>query len=241
MSRSRNRREDRRRRRQGVRRLLAPKLPPPLMAAWRHARWAFVQVATLHMSPRDLALCETISRQRHRTLAGFIRHLELLARRLVLVAALALNLVLRPVAPSGQRRRPRLRRRIVLWPGKPETWHVTFRIRPPRAPAFRWLYRRKIHSRMAASLPLARRLEAVRRVLVNPDRHIRRCALRFARLAETNRVANQPRHFAIRPWSFDREGAAAPAAGRIIASAMAVLQPMAEDAINRFNQAADPG
>lgn len=242
MSPSRIRRDTRRRRRQHVRALLAPRLIQPLAAVWRHARWAFLQVATLHTTPRDLALLELVSRQRHRTLAIFIRHLELLARRLVLVAALALHIVLQPVAPRERPRLPRRRRRILVWLHRPETWHVCFRMHPPRAPAIRWICRRRKHlPHTRASLPLARRLEAVRRVLVEPDRYVRRCAIRFVRLAERNRTANQPRCFGVRPWSFDREGAAAPAAARLIATGMALIQPLAEDAIERFNQAADPG
>jgi len=212
------------------------------MEVWRHARWAFLQVATLHVTPRDLALIELVSRQRHRTLTLFIRHLELLARRLVLVAALALNLVLRPVAPRDPRRLPRRRRRSLVWLHRPETWHVTFGIRPLPEPTIRGLHRRHRQQPGAvASLPLAKRLEAVRRVLVNPDRYIRQCALRFARLAQKSRADSQPRHFGVRPWSFDREGAAAPAAARLIATGMAVVQPLAENAIQRFNEAADPG
>jgi len=217
-------------------------LTGPLIAVWRHARWAFMHVATFHTTPRDLALAGLLSRADHRAIGHLVRRLELLTRRLVLVAALALNLVLRPIANREHPGGPRRRRRVLLWPDKPQTWRVRFHVRPPRRPAIEWIYRRrKILPRTLASLPLAKRLEAVRRVLVDPDGYIRRCAIRFARIAEKNRTANQPRCFGVRPWSLNHEWRATPAAARLIATGMAVIQPLAEDAVERFNQAADPG
>ena len=91
MSRSRTRRESQRARRNTVRAILAPKLPQPLVAAWRHACWAFRFICDFHTTPQHLAGQGWLLRSRHRVLNDVVRHLELLARRILLAAALAIS------------------------------------------------------------------------------------------------------------------------------------------------------
>ena len=93
--------------------------------------------------------------------------------------------------------------------------------------------------RVVDSFPLARRLEGLRRVLANPDARIRRFAITLARIALENARANAPRTFVLRTWHPDaqrqRRG------GRMITASMCVLHPLACSAVDRWNEAADPG
>lgn len=241
MSRSRTLRAVRRERRKAVRAHLAPKLTQPLLAAWDHACWALAQVFAIFTTPATLALREYVTRAEHRRLADLVRHLELLTRRIVLAAALCLNLVLKPAASHAHR--PRTRRRVLRWPERPETWRAHFRMMPPRTPEERLLplMPRPGHITpvMLPSLPLARRLEAVRRALAAPDACVRRFAIRMERITTRNRTANRLRLFALREW---------PASARIsthgrrfIETGMAIALPIAESRLDAWNEAMDPG
>ena len=77
---------------------------------------------------------------------------------LVLVAALALNLILRP--SSSQTRKPRQRRLRLAWPDRPASWRARFCMMPRRrnADAERPLRGAPRDIRVVASFPLARRL-----------------------------------------------------------------------------------
>lgn len=243
MSRSRRLRDHRRTRRQGVRAMFAPRLTQPLHAVWEHACWALQNVLTLFTTPADLALREYIPHHEHRRLTDLIRHLELLARRLILAAALALNLILRP--KDTKTRAPRRRRRILLWPDRPYGWRANFTMMPARKAEDAISYVRPpanpTPSRTVPSFPLARRLEAVRRVLAKPDIYVRRFAIRLTRIAQQNDIANRPRHFALRAWRPLDERRLPTLGCRFVATGMETVQPLAESALERWNQAADPG
>lgn len=240
MSRSRLHRDQRRERRKAVRALAAPKLAQPLFAAWDHACWALAQMFAIFTTPAALASREYITRHEHTRLADLIRHLELLVRRIILTAALAFNLVLRPVPERTPRKRTR--RRVLAWPSKPESWRACFRMIPARKPEVRPLplvpRPGHIPPRVLASLPLARRLEALRRALAAPDAHVRRFAIRLTRIGARNSVANRPRLFAMRPWP---ASVPRPTHGRrFVASGMDLVMPLTESRLNAWNEAAEP-
>ena len=126
MSRSHISRDHRRARRQTARAALAPKhLSAPLTEAWKHARWMFMQIVEFFDTPREIAARSYMHRPTHAECNDLIQHLELIARRILLVAALALDIVLAPLRPNT---RQHTRRRILIWPNRPETWRTSFRL-----------------------------------------------------------------------------------------------------------------
>lgn len=243
MSRSRTSRDLRRARRQAVREKLAPKhISAPLRAAWSHARWMFLQIVDFFDTPREIAARNWMLRATHAELNDLIRHLELIARRIILVAALGLEIILAPLKP---RTRIRKRRRVLIWPTRPETWRASFRMFSTRGvepgePSGQALATPPAQlDRFLPAMPLARRFEAVRRVLGNPDRLIRRTAFRLARM-QARATADNPcqlrfRRLKLNPGPHITRGL------RMIVTALDILDPLAGDAIARWNEAADPG
>ncbi len=239
MSRSRTRREDQRARRRSVRAILAPKLPQPLVAAWRHACWAFRFICEFHTTPRQLAKQEYLLRAQHRVVRDLIRHLELLARRIVLAAALALNMILKPLTRGPKRLRKQ--RRVVLWPGNPAAWRPRFRMLPTRTSTHTRNHTPTAPPRFVRTFPLARRFEGVRRVLVNPDAYVRRFAMRFTRFADRNASSNAPRIVELKPWRYQWGVGPLTRGARLVNAGMCVAQSLAQDKLDRFNEAAEPG
>lgn len=80
------------------------------------------------------------------------------------------------------------------------------------------------------SLPLARRLEAMRRVLANPDARIRRFAMNWRAL---------PRCFRLRKWS--KNPCRFINGRRMIIQPMPIVHPLACDLVDERNEAAEPG
>ena len=238
MSPSRFKRSQRRERRTAMRALLQPNLCDTLLAVWRHARWVFLQFCDFHATPRALAEREWIATHEYRKIEAWLRAIELLTRRLILAAALGLNLVLKQLEPR-EHPQSRLRRRVLVWLQKPETWIARFRIFPKKPPEVRFIYHNKRDvPRVMRSFPLARRLEAVRRVLADPDQRIHRLAMKLARPRATNAKANSPRLFAARDWDSRK---AITRDKRIICTCMELVMPLVHNRLDAFNQACDPG
>lgn len=240
MSRSRIHREHRRARRAAVRAIVWPKLTAPLLDVWTFARNTFADITHLVISPLELADREYIRRADHKRYADLIRHLELLARRFIMAAALALNFLLKPLAE----RQPRARKRgrPLYWMHRPETWCAGVNLwRKPSAPPA-WSYARRTGAPppVVSSFPLARRLEAVRRLLANPDRYIRRTAIRLGRFDQRNRLSNNPVALAVRPWAVARPGRMSTSGSRWIRIGMEMVQPMVESQLDRWNEATEP-
>jgi hypothetical protein len=244
MSRSRTLRDQHRARRQIVRAKLAPKhLSAPLTDAWKHARWMFLQICAFFDTPRAIAAQTYMLRATHAECNDLIHHLELITRRIILIAALALDIILAPLKPNTRERK---KRRVLVWPHRPETWRTSFRMLnargqvSDRAPPLQvGLTDPSQLSRFLGTLPLARRFEAVRRVLTNPDRLVRRTALRLARL-QARATADAPflirfRKLKLQPGPHVTRGL------RMIVPALEILTPLADDALARWNEAADPG
>ena len=241
MSASRTRRDHARERRARVRAMQQPKLPPRLHAVWRDASLMWSTLCDVFETPASLAACEYIPRHEHRMINDWVYHLELLIHRLVLVAALALNIVLRPIAARAPR--VRKRRHVLLWPARPEAWPARFRMMRRRGhTGDRDRDRTRKSSRtqpaIVPSFPLARRLEAARRVLANPDAYIRRFAIRLGRIAERNARANAPRYFRLRTWA---DTPRRPTTGwQMISEPMNIIYPLACDSVDAWNEAAEP-
>jgi hypothetical protein len=239
MSRSRARREAQRARRQSVRAILAPKLPAPLVAAWVHACWAFGFICRFHTTPRQLARQEYIQRPQHRVLLDLVRHLELLARRIVLAAALALVLILKPIARGPARHRKH--RRVILWPDNPASWRPRFCMLPKGSSASDRKRAPPEPLRFLKTFPLACRFEGVRRVLASPDAYVRRFAIRFTRFAARNQTSNAPRMVELKPWLYQWGIGPRTRGARLVNDGMRLAQSLAEDQLVRFNEAAEPG
>lgn len=132
-------------------------------------------------------------------------------------------------------------------PDRPETWLTRPRfLRAARAPS-RWVRARRLPvnkggrppAPVVDSFPLARRLESVRRVLARPDAHVRRVAIRLARIAQRNAAANEPVTIGVAEWPPDPARFSRGAAW--IATGMARVQPVLVSQLDRWNEAAEPG
>jgi hypothetical protein len=85
---------------------------------------------------------------------------------------------------------------------------------------------RREHDLSAAGL--ARRIEALRRVLERKDRYVQRFARTLARIKKNNASANAPRSIGVRPWRFRWQRRTT---GRFaVSDAMAIANPLAERA-----------
>ena len=96
MSASRLRRSRRRERRAAVRTLQRPKLSEQLLQVWEHARRAFANFCEFFAPPVAIADREYINFPEYRAMDSWLRSLELLTRRLILAAALAIIVALQP-------------------------------------------------------------------------------------------------------------------------------------------------
>jgi hypothetical protein len=251
MSASRRKRSQRRERRRIARAALRPKLGEQLLQVWEHARWVFVNFVEFFATPVAIANRDYINRTEYRAMDSWLRSLELLTRRLILAAALAIEVVLKPLdrrAPARQslrssepdpQPRPRQRRRVLVWLDKPATWIARLRIFPRKPPEERFIdHNKREQPRVLPSFPLARRLEAVRRVLADPDRRAHRLAVKLARIAARNAKANAPRLFGVRAWDPHR---ILNRGQRFIRTGMEIVMPLIEDALAAWNERFEPG
>jgi hypothetical protein len=238
MSASRLRRSQRRARRAAVRAVQRPKLSEQLLQVWDHARWVFANFCEFFASPARIAAREYINVPEYRSIESWLRSLELLTRRLILAAALAITIVLKPLDPVVPAR-PRQRRRVLIWFNKPSSWIARLRMMPRKPPETRSLRRaRREQPRVLPAFPLARRLEAVRRVLADPDTRAHRFAVKLARIAARNAKANEPRLFGVRAWDSHRP---LNRGQRFIRTAMDLVMPLIDDALASWNERCEPG
>jgi hypothetical protein len=81
---------------------------------------------------------------------------------------------------------------------------------------------------------MARRIEALRRVLANPDKRAHRLALRLARIRAANAKANAPRIFTLRRWDFSPKKRTS--GKRAVNEGMQIAQPIAEQVLARWQE-----
>jgi hypothetical protein len=171
------------------------------------ARWFLSSLLVTFWSPAALARLETVWQWRKFDFLDWLRPIELLLRRLLLIEALGLLLsqALPPLrSGSSGKVAPRPRPAPSFDPDYPETWRVCFTVIPPVRSASRQRTRRRlppVHPRhirgqpqwrlrsrrvLHGSVPLALRLEAVIRVTLEPGKYARRLALRLQRRRNPN-------------------------------------------------------
>lgn len=179
------------------------------------ARYLLVFLLNIFRSPKLIASSAQTWQSRKFQLLDWLRPLELLLRRLLLVEALSLlvSQALPPrnlragkdaAAAKAQTKAATRRAPLSCDPDRPETWNVSFQVIPcaprpgrrrypanPNLPPLKSYFccdelkardRRVLHP----TLPLARRLEAVIRVVVNPAPFARRLAFRLRARANPN-------------------------------------------------------
>lgn len=172
------------------------------------ARWFLSCLVNTFWSPASLARLEHVWQWRKFDFLDWLRPIELLLRRLLMIEAL--GLILSQALPPLRARRAGKRsvsqsERAPFDPDYPETWRVLFNVIPaaPSRRRSRKLRRRlppvhpehirgeprwRLRSRrvMHNAIPLALRLEAAIRVTLDPARYARRLALRLQRTRNPN-------------------------------------------------------
>ena len=108
--------------------------------------------------------------------------------------------------------------------------------KPPETPPLRRAQREQ--PRVLPAFPLARRLEAVRRVLADPDTRAHRFAVKLARIAARNAKANEPRLFGVRDWDQHR---LLNRGQRFIRTGMEIVMPLIEKRLAAWNERFEPG
>jgi len=108
--------------------------------------------------------------------------------------------------------------------------------KPPETPPLRRA--RREQPRVLPAFPLARRLEAVRRVLADPDTRAHRFAVKLARIAARNAKANAPRLFGVRDWDQHR---LLNRGQRFIRTGIEMVIPLIENLLAAWNERFEPG
>jgi hypothetical protein len=174
------------------------------------ARWFLAFLVNTFWSPASLARLEQVWQWRKFDLLDWLCPIELLLRRLLLIEALGLILsqalpAVPPAPAKGQTgKQAASRPKPPFDPDHPETWRVSFNAVPARPssgsrrprrrlppidldrvrchPITPLRYRRVMHN----AVPLALRLEAAIRVMLDPASYARRLALRLQRTRNPN-------------------------------------------------------
>jgi hypothetical protein len=156
-------------------------------------------MATLFDSPRTLACLQLVVAARRDDILAWLRPIEQLIRRLLLLEAQSLPPAQNP-APAPRAKAPRKRRLITLDPEAPQTWPAHFRLaqtaRKPPANPLRRACKRADNAGLYPSFALAERWQAVLRVAENPARYVLRAAafLKRAPLILERLCKPPPRH-----------------------------------------------
>ncbi len=227
-----------------------PALPPALPdnprealpGLWDFARRVWNEICALWADPVTLLRQEYLSRRSYRACADWVRNLEDLVRRIVIVAALSVRLApLRPAPPGPCPRpwgEPRFQR--TLW-HDPTTWKVAFSMFPARRvseDAAEFVVARTRKRRREFSLPtagLARRIEALRRVISWKESYAARFARFLERVRARNRTTNgEPREFHLPSCDFTWERRTSGKYG--VRDGMLTVHPLAVRALEIWNE-----
>jgi hypothetical protein len=164
--------------------------PNPHAELWDHVKYLVQWFGALFGDPIQLAQTILLTRNERDAMAQWLRMIETLLRRVLLIEAAALP---KPAfqARAPHPRRQRRRRMIEHDAETPEAWRVSFHLiaRAPRAALSR---RTAAQAAPISAWPLAERLEAVLRVLENPAPHIARAARRLHRRPDAARRIAKP-------------------------------------------------
>jgi hypothetical protein len=179
--------------------------PDPLSDLWEWAAMIFHEVTSAFGTPHAIAVQVWHNRVDHRLLTDWIDHFEMLVRRILLVAALALAPALahrltlgRPSRPS----RPRAPPPVYSNPLLPQTWDACFVfLRDSRASIRRQAAsRRRMQRTCFLTLRLAQRLESLRRIIAEPLVAATRCARQLVRLKARAAGADASPCIHLHPW-----------------------------------------
>lgn len=168
----------------------------------RFAAMVWEETSGLFGCSRDLVKWIRMDRPFMRMATDWVRHLEMLMKRVVVILALSLNL-----AP--------VRRRASIPPGietrlkgshwaQPESWKVAFRMSPSRRRERAWRPGPPAQTPglLVRTYGLARRLEALRRVISFTERRAVRFARALARRKARLAGMNDRPVLELRPWDF---------------------------------------
>ena len=174
---------------------------PP--ALWDAARYALRWLVNLFGSPAEMAGLEVLAPRERMDVLGWLRPLEALVRALLVIRAAEMPAPIRRT-PRAKRSPPRSRQMVEHDPDKPESWRVSFRAVP--APPGLGSGRYAPGAELPSAWPLAERLEAVIRVLENPDPFARRLVGRLrAEPGQSPRILCPPpdrKQIGPREWAF---------------------------------------
>jgi hypothetical protein len=169
---------------------------------WAFGRLVYEEILQLWGSPAELMAKQWLFGRTGWLCRDWVRHLEQLVRCILIIAALTMEVVL-------PKPRTTLKRRLSATPRRqmnaedPSTWAVVLHVFPvERESQRRSRARPKFKRRYLETAGLARRIEALYRVLKLQDPYARRLACRLARLKEKNRTANSPRTLTLKPWTY---------------------------------------
>ena len=168
-----------------------------LSGFWGRAIGVWERIASEWGKPSDIAAQPRISYFSILDLRRWVRGLERFVRYLVLAAALAFD----PGAVRQHKPGPaRQRRRVLLWPHKPEQWPARLTLLPRERDERPTVPRNPDPRRTGTfdAWPLAIRLQAIFNVIENPNARVLSCARALARIRARNATANCPRRLGVR-------------------------------------------
>jgi hypothetical protein len=175
---------------------------------WAYGRLVFENLVQLFGRPADLITKHWLFGREARLCRDWIYNLENFVRCILIIAALTLDVVL-PKRRADLAMRPVRAREERAKPDEtgPSAWSVSLPVFPPeRELRGRGQRKKKPPDQStrdyADTLPLAKRMEALYRVLKHQERYARRLAFRLARLKDRNKRANCPRTLKLRAWDY---------------------------------------
>lgn len=173
-----------------------PNIGETAAAGLQHARDILgMAVGRWFYTPQQLVMFLTVEREKRDTFVRWLRIVELMIRRTLFLeaSAIAKDLPL-PKSRAAKKREPRPPE---PYSETPEDWRCSFSIMPrgPRGPRpSRTLSEREPPWEFVPARPIARRLEAILRVVKDPQRYIHRLALRLRRGLQRYRGLIAPFH-----------------------------------------------
>jgi hypothetical protein len=147
-----------------------------------HARDILALILQRFYTPRQLVMFLTIERDRRFEFVRWLRIVELMVRRTLFAEASAIATSLPPPSPS-RAAGTRADHKPEPYSEDPETWRTSFQVAPRSSRAGRPVAPHGCGERrdFLPAMPLARRIEAILRVVRDPHPFIQRLALRLRR------------------------------------------------------------